>query len=259
MFKRNWLDHVVKNTFGTTEAFRGKIIVDAGSGSGNQALWMLEAGAKFVYLLELSDSVFDAVKKTLEKTKYRNYAVIKCSIDEPPLKAGLADMVYCHNVIQHTPSVQNTAKALFRLVRPGGEFVFNCYPLDDRGILRWIRFHLVYKNLRWILSKLPFSGILAYAKLLGALRLVPALGWFLEKSGFCLCGNVPRNSFKKTFHQTVLNTFDLFGSHEFQHHLREVELIALLSELQPDPLKIGNFEKYFKIPPPIGCALRVRK
>jgi uncharacterized protein YbaR (Trm112 family) len=35
-FKENWLSHTVANTFGSTEAFRGKLIVDAGGGSGAQ-------------------------------------------------------------------------------------------------------------------------------------------------------------------------------------------------------------------------------
>jgi len=34
-------------------------------------------------------------------------------------------------VIQHTPSVEKTAHALYALTAPGGEFVFNCYGLDD--------------------------------------------------------------------------------------------------------------------------------
>jgi hypothetical protein len=37
--------------------------------------------------------------------------------------------VYCHNVIQHTPSVEKTAHALYALTAPGCEFVFNCYGL----------------------------------------------------------------------------------------------------------------------------------
>lgn len=31
-FKINWLEHTVKNTFGTAEVFQGKLIVDAGGG-----------------------------------------------------------------------------------------------------------------------------------------------------------------------------------------------------------------------------------
>jgi hypothetical protein len=70
------------------------------------------------------------------------------------------------------------------LSAPGGEFVFNCYGLNDQGVVRWVRFHLVYKPLRAVLSRMQFTVIILYARLMALLRLVPGLGVFLEKSGF---------------------------------------------------------------------------
>lgn len=35
-FKNNWLNHTVANTFGGTDAFKGKLIVDAGGGVGRR-------------------------------------------------------------------------------------------------------------------------------------------------------------------------------------------------------------------------------
>lgn len=35
--KVQWLEHIVKNTFGSTQAFEGKLIVDCGGGSGAQS------------------------------------------------------------------------------------------------------------------------------------------------------------------------------------------------------------------------------
>lgn len=263
-FKENWLEHTVKNTFGSTEVFRGKTVVDAGGGSGAQTRWILESGAKQVVMLELSHSVDDVVQKNLNPLHYPNFDIIQCSIDEPPLRPASIDLVYCCNVIQHTPSVEKTAKALFNLVSPDGEFVFNCYPLDDRDLLRWIRFHLVYSPLRSILSRLSFRPLLFYSKFVAFLRLLPVLGMVLEKSTLCFCGNVPKaktwqKTMKKRYELAVLNTFDMYGSHTFQHHKRESELRALLAELQPDQSKIGNLAIYFSSPPPIGCALRVGK
>lgn len=266
-FKTHWLEHTVKNTFGSTAAFKSKVVVDAGGGSGAQTLWMLEAGAEHVITLELSDSVDDVVGRNLKPSGHKNFDVVQCSIDAPPLKPGSIDgMVYCHNVIQHTPSVEGTARALFNLLAPGGEFVFTCYPLNDQGLLRWIRFHLVYRSVRALVSRLPFHGILAYSRLMGLLREVPLLGMVLEKTGFCVQGDVPRQAgesklarLKRRYRATVLNTFDGFGSHEFQHHKSDADIRALVSELQPDPQKVLNADKYFARPPYIGCALRVFK
>lgn len=264
-FKEHWLQHTVRNTFGSAEVFSGKVIVDAGGGSGAQTLWMLEAGAQHVFLLDLSASVDDVVRRNLGPSGFRNYDVIQCSIDAPPIRErSIGGLVICHNVIQHTPSVERTAEALYRLVADGGEFVFNCYPMNDSGVLRWIRFHLIYRTLRAMLSRMPFMVILAYAWLMGCLRLIPGLGYVLEKLQLCVQGDVPGttgtlNRIKRRFQATVLNTFDYYGGHSFQHHKTDEEMRELLSRLQPDSSKIGNLERYFRRPPPIACALRVAR
>lgn len=262
-FKNNWLQHTVRNTFGTTDVFKDKIIVDAGGGSGAQSRWFVEYGAKHVILLELSESVDDVVLRNVGN--FDNVDVIQCSIDEPPIKAGSIDgMVYCHNVIQHTRSVEVTARALFSLVAEGGEFIFNCYPLNNEGFFRWARFNFVYSPLRFLLSKMPFSVILFYSRILAVCRIIPVLGKLLELSGFCVQGDVPVVPDEKIwarilrrFHVTVLNTFDCFGSHEFQHLKKDSEIRALIFNLQPDPRKIKNMDAYFSRPTPIGCALRI--
>lgn len=264
-FRSHWLVHTVANTFGSVEAFRDKLIVDAGGGSGAQTKWMLESGATHVIMLELSHSVDDVVQRNLGAASFFNYDIVQCSIDQPPIRPRAIDgMVICHNVIQHTPSVERTARALFELVAPGGEFVFNCYPLNDQGPLRWIRFHLIYRPLRALLSRLPFRAILAYAKASAFCRLVPGLGLLLEKTNLCVQGDVPRvpgestvERLRRRYRAAVLNTFDCYGSHAYQHHKSDAEIRALLQSLQPDPGKILNSDRYFLRPTPIGCALRV--
>jgi hypothetical protein len=214
-------------------------------------------------MMDLSHSVDDVVKRNLVGLK--NVDVIQCSIDAPPLRDWCIDgIVYCHNVIQHTPSVKKTAHALYALTAPGGEFVFNCYPLNDQGLVRWVRFHLIYQPLRAVLSRMPFGIIMAYARLMAALRLVPVLGIFLEKAGFCVQGDVPRidgestwQYLKRSFKNTSLNTFDYYGSHSFQHHKSDDAIRALVKAMQPDAAKVRNMDKYFLRPAPIGCALRV--
>ena len=262
-FKVNWLSHTVANTFGSTDVFKDKLIVDAGGGSGAQTKWFAEYGARHVIMMDLSHSVDDVVKRNL--VGFKNVDVIQCSIDAPPLRNQCIDgMVYCHNVIQHTPCVEKTAHALYALVADGGEFVFNCYPLNDQGLIRWIRFHLICTPLRGLLSRMPFGIILFYARLMAALRLVPGVGLFLEKVGFCVQGDVPRvagesrlRRLGRRFQATSLNTFDGFGAHQFQHHKTDDAIRHLVRELQPDNEKVLNSDRYFARPLYIGCALRV--
>jgi SAM-dependent methyltransferase/uncharacterized protein YbaR (Trm112 family) len=262
-FKVNWLEHTVANTFGSPDAFKDKVLVDAGGGSGSQSRWFAEYGARHVIVLELSHAVDGVIAKNLSSLD--NVDVIQCSIDAPPLRVGsIEGIVYCHNVIQHTPSVEKTATALYGLVAPGGEFVFNCYALNTEGVVRWLRFYAVYKPLRALLSKMPFQVIMAYSSFVSALRLIPGVGELLEKTGLVVQGDVPikpGESFlcrlKRRFKNARLNTFDCYGSHQFQHHKSETEIRNLVSSLQPDPQKVLNADRYFMRPPPIGCALRV--
>lgn len=262
-FKENWLAHSVAHTFGNPEVFRGRLIVDAGGGAGRQTRWFLEHGAKHVILLELSHAVDGIVRRNLGG--FSNVDVIQCSIDAPPLRDGSIDgLVYCHNVIQHTPSVETTAQALWRLVAPGGELVFNCYGVNDQGWLRWIRFHLVYGFFRATIPRLPLRLRLLYAAAMGWLRLVPGLGCFLEKAEFCVQGDVPDRPgesrlerLRRRYRLTVVNTFDKYGAHRYQHHKTEEEIRALVCSLQPDPGKVYNLDAYFRRPQPIGCAIRL--
>jgi len=258
-FKQNWLIHTITNTFGSTDAFKGKVVIDAGAGSGSQSRWIAEAGAKLVIALELSHSVDGVMRKNLEGLD--NVQVVQCSIDQPPIRdAAIDGVVMCHNVIQHTPSVEGTARALWRLVAPGGEFVFNCYPKNDLGLVRQLRLH-VYRLLRAIISRMPFTARLGYAKLMGVLRFVPLLGWFLEKSLFMVRGDVPKgpNYFKRAYKSGVLNTFDCYGAHAYQHLKTDNEIRLLVTELQPNLEKVKNMDRYFLRPQPIGIALRLQR
>jgi len=98
------------------------------------------------------------------------------------------------------------------------------------------------------------------------LRLAPGLGVFLEKAGFCMMGDVPKLPAEsalchllRRFKNTSLNTFDLFGSHKYQHHKSNNEICALVNSMQPDSAKVFNMDRYFLRPALIGCALRVTR
>lgn len=255
-FKANWLEHTIKNTFGSTDVFRGKVVVDAGAGSGAQSKWIAEYGAEHVIALELSHSVHGVMKRNLAGLP--NASVIQCSIDAPPLAPESVDMVICHNVIQHTPSVERTAEALWQLVKPGGEFVFNCYPKNDQGLLRRLRM-MNYLALRALLSKRSFAFRMTYSRVMAALRFVPVLGWTLEKGHFMVRGDVPEgpNWIARAYKSGVLNTFDCYGSHTYQHLKSDDEIRSLVRRL--NPRSVGNLDAYFSRPQPIGIALRLFK
>jgi SAM-dependent methyltransferase len=259
LFKINWTRDVVGHNFVSTEYFRGKVIVDCGAGSGMQSKWMAEAGAARVIALELSHAVDGVIKRNLEGVA--NVDVVQCSIDAPPIRRESIDgIVICHNVIQHTPSVEKTAAALWGLVGKG-EFVFNCYMKYPDNPVWMARWNLVYRPLRAVLSRMPFPIILGYARAMAALRFVPVLGPLLEKSQFMIRGQVapgPRY-LKRLYENAVLNTYDWYGSHTYQHQKTPDEIRKLVVSLQPDSSKVQNLEEYLRTPIPPGLAIRISR
>ncbi len=259
-FKANWLNHLVRNTFGSPHVFREKVIVDCGAGSGAQSLWMSEAGAARVIALELSHAVDGVMRNNLAPAAEK-VDVIQCDIAHPPFKAdSIGDIVICHNVIQHTESVENTAIALYRIVKPGGELVFNCYMKDGSDPLRTLR-RCLYAIVRAILSRSPHPVRLAYAWTMSRLIVVPLLGRLLILSKLAVCGDVPVGPHRRRrrIKQTFLNTYDLYGSHRYQHYKTPAELLELVRRLQPDLSRVMNLDAHLSRRSPPGAAFRIPK
>lgn len=262
-FFLQWRDQSVKNTFGGLAWFKGKTVVDCGAGHGMQSKWMAEAGAKRVIALELSHAVDGVFRRNLKGLEDK-VQVIQCSIDAPPLRAGSIGkdgLVICHNVIQHTPSVEKTAKALWALVGKGGAFAFNCYTRDDSVWWQRLRFRW-YQGVRGVLQRCPFFVRWVYVHLMGILALIPGVDWVLKKSLLAVVGTTTPgpNYLWRKWRAVVVNTFDGYGGHGYQHHLTLGEQKALAKELQPDTKKWTNAKAYFETRPmPIGVALRLGK
>ena len=268
IFKMHWLEHTMKNSFDNgVEDIKGKVVVDAGGGAGMQSYWLLKSGAKHVIMMDLSNTVDNVVQHNFKDTNFTNFDIIQCSIDNPPIKKNsINGIVMCHNVIQHTPSIEKTAKALFNIVANGSEFVFNTYGENKEGLLRKIRWKF-YLSLRNFLVKKSDKFRLIYSHVMGFLWFVPIIGWLLHKSMMIIKGNTPTDEnetllekIKREYYSVVTNTYDWYGSHSYQHHITHKELKKLLHELQQDESKILNKEKYYSRKPVYdGASLRVIK
>src|SRR3989344_8711569 len=121
--KKNWLKNNIRPLLGTESQFKGKIIVDAGAGSGAPSRWMAEAGAKLVISLELSNTIFNRHKETIKGFEDVIFP-IQCDISYPPI-AIKPDILYCVNVLQHTQNPKNTFIKLTSLLKKKSIFLFN--------------------------------------------------------------------------------------------------------------------------------------
>ena len=132
------------------------------------------------------------------------------------------------------------------------------YPAEPFWMLRW---YLVYQPLRFLLSRTSFRLVLLYAEFMALLRFVHLLGWALKKSQMVVRGDVPRGPhyLKRLWKNTLLNTYDWYGFHQYQHQKTESELRLLIEDLQPDSTLVANLDSYFTRPLAPGRAFRVRK
>jgi SAM-dependent methyltransferase len=121
----------------SVETLRGRDVLEAGCGAGRFTELLLIAGAR-VFACDLSE----AVEANWENCrKYPNYFVCQADIGRLPISPEQFDVVICLGVIQHTPSPEETIKALCSHVKLGGLLVMDHYskgyPLSStRRVLR---------------------------------------------------------------------------------------------------------------------------
>lgn len=219
--KQGWLQDIVKPILGSKNYFKNKTVLDCGAGSGRQSLWIAEAGAKFVFSVELSDSARTMVKNVTKKYKNKVF-VIQADIAHLPIRKKYVkiDVAYCVNVIQHTRNPLKTIKEISMLLSKETEFIFNIYLKRKNNVLISI-----VQNIKKLLSKFP-KNFIKFVSLIIALVSYP----FKSKG----------NNFKEFW----LDAYDLLGTHYYQKFYTEEYLLDLLTKLG---LKIDRRSYYVMI------------
>lgn len=221
--KKGWLQDIVKPIVGSTKYFKNKTIVDCGSGSGRQSLWMAQAGAKFVFSIELSDSARSMVKKIAKRFKDKIF-VIQADITHLPInrKSVAIDLAYCINVIQHTKSPRRATLEISKLLSRSSDFIFNIYlRRGNLYLLDSIQFF------RKMLAFFP-NTIIKFISLIVAI-----FTCFLKAKG---------HSFKEFW----LDIYDLLGSHSYQKFYSEEYLSKILAESKLKIIKRSYYAMILK-------------
>ena len=127
-------------------------------------------------------------------------------------------------------------------------------------------FYLVYKPLRAVLSRYAVCGNHFLRAVDGLIALGARFGRFFGKDRVLCdggCAQVARRIglelHQATFKKYQPQYFDCFGSHKYQHHKSNNEIRALVKSMQPHSAQVFNMDRYFLLPAPIGCALRVSR
>ena len=99
------------------EAVRGKVVLDAGCGSGRFCQLFTEHGAAVVVGVDIIDAIDEAYEAC---RAYENIHMIQANIFALPFKKQRFDLIWSQGVIHHTPDAAGAHRSLSQFVRPGG-------------------------------------------------------------------------------------------------------------------------------------------
>jgi SAM-dependent methyltransferase len=115
----------------------GRWTLDVGCGAGRFAEVALGTGARLV-AVDYSSAV-DACRANLGP--HPSLDVVQADVYQLPFKPGAFDFVYCFGVLQHTPDVEGTFRALRRQLASGGRLAVDVYPRIPLNLL-WPKYWL---------------------------------------------------------------------------------------------------------------------
>ncbi len=140
------------------EFFAGKVILDAGCGTGRHAYFAAKFRARDVIAFDLSNAV---------ETAYRhlgslpNAHVVQGDIYAPPFRrtggVGSFDFIYSIGVLHHLPDPRAGFKSLAALLKPGGTIFAWVYGRENNGIVH----HLIDPLRRRVTTRLPMPALQA--------------------------------------------------------------------------------------------------
>jgi SAM-dependent methyltransferase len=130
------------------DELRGKLVLDAGCGSGITISQVSKRFAAEVVGLDLSNAVEAAHLHNSSPLCH----FVQASVFDPPLKPKAFDIVYSHGVLMMTPDTRRAFRSIAPLASPGGNVYLWVYG-KKRGWQR-VKFLLV-DGIRFVVNRLP--------------------------------------------------------------------------------------------------------
>ncbi len=101
-----------------------KGVLEVGPGSGFNTRFIAENTPGDVIALDISDAAFT----TFQNTRHLpNCHVIQADLMDAPLRNEAFDFIIADGVLHHTPDTKRAVFALYKKLKPGGQFFFHVY------------------------------------------------------------------------------------------------------------------------------------
>lgn len=195
------------------ENLAGQNVLEVGSGAGRFTQIVLDYTKANLYSVDYSNAV--EANFNNNGPNPRLY-LFQASIYDLPFGPESFDKVFCFGVLQHTPDVEASVKALINMAKSGAEVIVDFYPINGW----WTKMHVKYL-LRPFTKKMSHEVLFRKIdenadRLIKLYRFFASIGLRKVATRFIpVCdidGTLPKNISKETLREmVVLDTFDMFS------------------------------------------------
>lgn len=126
------LETVLARTRWPAEYFKGKLVLECGCGAGPDTEVLLNLGAQVV---SVDIAGVDICKSNVGE--HPDSLIVQASIDDLPFRSRAFDVVWCHRVLQHTPSPSAVLAHILSFVKDDGAVFVHSYARTLRQMLSW--------------------------------------------------------------------------------------------------------------------------
>ena len=126
------LNTILSRTGWPREFFKGKLILECGCGAGPDTEVLLSLGAQVV---SVDIAGTDICQANIGENK--NSLIVQSSIADLPFRKKSFDIVWCHRVLQHTPSPICVLDHILSYVRDDGAVFVHSYARNLKQMLSW--------------------------------------------------------------------------------------------------------------------------